>query len=355
MAGSCADGGDRVAQRLDLAPDQGGVVERIGHRRSGGQQRAHAPPRPFRQRRELQAAALRLVGAEPGVAARAREDGQSAVAAGPRAAGRRAPWPARAGRGRRAPTPRRPPRRARGRRRGRRRRAPVCAAAALAPAAEAPIFRTATPMPASMHVASASHRRAPSPSASRNSATERTPSLWARARSQSVASTTAWLPHDTTVCRRRPRPAASALTATLPLCEISATGPGSRGTKASPHSAARACRATIPSQLGPHTGQVVAQRRQRAAAPRAPRRRRRLAEAGPVDHGAAAAARAGLFDRPRGRPRRGSRRRPRRPARAGRRRSVRRRARGRGAGSGARPTRGRAKPMRLRLRSVSSA
>ena len=47
---------------------------------------------------------------------------------------------------------------------------------------------------------------------------------------------------------------ASALTATLPLCEISATAPGSCGSSASPHSAVAECAATIPLQLGPHTG-----------------------------------------------------------------------------------------------------
>ena len=54
---------------------------------------------------------------------------------------------------------------------------------------------------------------------------------------------------------------ASALTATLPLWEISATWPASAGDRASPHSEIRLRGETIPLQLGPHTG-----RRWRAAA-----------------------------------------------------------------------------------------
>ncbi len=69
-----------------------------------------------------------------------------------------------------------------------------------------------------------------------------------------MASSTAWLPQETTVCRRSPRREASALTATLPDCEISATGPGSRGTIVSPQSATRSGSETIPLPFGPHTG-----------------------------------------------------------------------------------------------------
>ena len=54
--------------------------------------------------------------------------------------------------------------------------------------------------------------------------------------------------------KRRPRWVASAFTATLPLCDTSATWPGSRGRSASPQSAARECMATMPLPLGPHTG-----------------------------------------------------------------------------------------------------
>ena len=68
-----------------------------------------------------------------------------------------------------------------------------------------------------------------------------------------------------------------------------------RGTSASPHSAARACSATSPSQLGPHTGSAWRRGRgaQRGLQARAVGR---LAEARRVDDRAAAAARAGLLD-----------------------------------------------------------
>ncbi len=69
---------------------------------------------------------------------------------------------------------------------------------------------------------------------------------------------TAWLPLAMTVWKRNPRRVASALTATLPLWEMSATagwvGSYSCTEKASPHSAVRECGETIPLQLGPHTG-----------------------------------------------------------------------------------------------------
>ena len=126
--------------------------------------------------------------------------------------------------------------------------------AAAAPACEAPAFSTATPIPARAQRSSAAHQRWPSPSASRYSATERTPSSSATASSQSSAPSTAWLPHETTVCSRRPRREASAFTATLPPCEISATGPASRADTMSPHSAMRAGSDTIPLPFGPQTG-----------------------------------------------------------------------------------------------------
>ena len=62
------------------------------------------------------------------------------------------------------------------------------------------------------------------------------------------------MPLAMTVWKRRPRRVARALTATLPLWETSATGPGSGTEKASPHSAVREAGETIPLQLGPHTG-----------------------------------------------------------------------------------------------------
>ena len=118
----------------------------------------------------------------------------------------------RTARGRRAG--RRPPRRCAPRRRSRRR-------------AEAPTLSTATPMPASAHsaerLAPAARRRRRSPGRARPSARRRA----ARARaSQSPASRRPG-------CRTRRRCAGaargarpSALTATLPLCETSATWPG---------------------------------------------------------------------------------------------------------------------------------
>ena len=71
---------------------------------------------------------------------------------------------------------------------------------------------------------------------------------------QSAGSTATELPHETTVWNRRPRLAASAFTATLPLCDTSATGPGSSARRVSPHSAAPECSATIPLPFGPQTG-----------------------------------------------------------------------------------------------------
>ena len=83
----------------------------------------------------------------------------------------------RAARGSPSPTRRRPPRTSARNTRWSPATAPVCAAAAAPPAADAPALRTATPTPRSAQRASASHSRAPSPSASTNSATERTPRL----------------------------------------------------------------------------------------------------------------------------------------------------------------------------------
>ena len=128
------------------------------------------------------------------------------------------------------------------------------AAAAVAPASVAPTFSTATPISRSAARASARVSRAPSPSDSRNSATEPTSSSSHSASSSAAASTTAWLPTEATVWKRSPRPSAIALTATFPLCETSATRPAGRGASASPHSAARLWKATSPSQFGPISG-----------------------------------------------------------------------------------------------------
>ena len=132
--------------------------------------------------------------------------------------------------------------------------APVWAAAASAPAGEEPTFRTVTPTPRSAHSANASQRRTPSPSASRYTAIEPTPSSRASWAIQSAGSTPAELPHETTVWSRSPRLVASVLTATFPLCETSATRPGSSGLSASPQSATRSWSWTMPLPLGPQTG-----------------------------------------------------------------------------------------------------
>ena len=62
------------------------------------------------------------------------------------------------------------------------------------------------------------------------------------------------MPDAITVWNRSPRRVASALTATLPLCETSATAPGAATSSVSPHSATRRPGETIPLQLGPQTG-----------------------------------------------------------------------------------------------------
>ena len=69
----------------------------------------------------------------------------------------------------------------------------------------------------------------PSPSDSRNIATDPTPSRSQSARSQSAGSQTAPLPVEMTVWKLIPRRELSALTATLPLWEIIATGPAGQG------------------------------------------------------------------------------------------------------------------------------
>ena len=64
------------------------------------------------------------------------------------------------------------------------------------------------------------------------------------------------------------------MTATLPLCETSATGPGSAGASASPHSAARAVQRDDPVAVGPADRQLVAARGRRRSSRLAARRRR---------------------------------------------------------------------------------
>ena len=62
------------------------------------------------------------------------------------------------------------------------------------------------------------------------------------------------LPVETTVWKPMPRCEPSALTATLPLCEISATGPAGSACTESPQIAAPAARLTMPLPFGPQTG-----------------------------------------------------------------------------------------------------
>ena len=132
--------------------------------------------------------------------------------------------------------------------------APVCAAAASAPARDSPTFSTATPTLRSAQSASDSASLAPSPSSSRNSAIERIPSLRARAASQSPASRMVWLPAETRVWKSIPRREPIALTARLPLWVIIPTGPGRSSGTESPQRGARAPTEMIPLPLGPQSG-----------------------------------------------------------------------------------------------------
>src|SRR6185503_12231088 len=65
---------------------------------------------------------------------------------------------------------------------------------------------------------------------------------------------------------------ANAFTATLPLCEISAIGPGCLSVHESPHIGARAATATMPLPFGPQTGSPYANAasRSRSCASRPP-------------------------------------------------------------------------------------
>ena len=196
------------------------------------------------------------------------------------------------------------------------------AAAAFAPAAEDPTFRTATRTSCSAATASAEASFAPSPSDSQNSATERTPSSSATASSQSLASQTAWLPVETSVCQPMPRREFSAFTATLPLWETIATGPAGTPAMASPHIGAppadRGHAVAVGPQMGrrPGRGDLEELALELLAG-------LQLAEAG-RDHDGATAARA--RSRPGSRRKRRppeSRPRPRRPGREDRARSGR--------------------------------
>ncbi len=167
------------------------------------------------------------------------------------------------------------------------------APAARAPPSELPTFSTATPISRSAQVASARARRAPSPSDSSIRAIEPTPSVVARASSQSLGSSTAELPVETTVWKPRPRSEPRALTPKLPLWVITATGPGVRRSTESPQSGARAATETTPLPFGPQTGMPGdARRRLQLVFQRPPRRG--LAEPRGEDDRAAAAALAGF-------------------------------------------------------------
>ena len=83
-----------------------------------------------------------------------------------------------------------------------------------------------------------------------------TPSSRASCAIQSAGSSAAELPQEITVCSRNPRRVVSAFTATLPLCDTSATRPASSGRRASPQSATRSWTATMPLPFGPQTGRA---------------------------------------------------------------------------------------------------
>ena len=220
-------------------------------RRPAGARAARRGPR--RERRQVEAEPLRLVGAEPRVAARAGEDrrgrGRAAARRGPPA-----PWRARAARAGRPPRPRRPPPRARGTRGGRRPPRRCARPRRRRPTADAPTFSTATPTPASAQAASASHRRAPSPASSISSAIERTSGsagqvleVVRRGQHRLVPARDRGVQPQPAARRERVDGEVAALRHERDVARL-------RGTSASPHSAARLWSAISPSQLGPQTG-----------------------------------------------------------------------------------------------------
>ena len=257
-------GGDGAHDRrepLALAPDHRRVVERVAGRGRRRQQRGE----PLRGRRAERGERQRRAARPRRRRARCRRpsrSGSRGPAAVPRPAararrvrpGRRAPWRARAGRGRRRPRRRPPPRRARGRRAGRR-RARRCG---RRPPSLPPRWRRPSAPPRRRRAprrGQRSARGARRPRRTRGTARPSPrPSSSTSAASSVAASSTAWLPTEATVWKRSPRRTASAFTATLPLCEISATRPAGRGTSTSPQSAAAPWNETSPSQLGPITG-----------------------------------------------------------------------------------------------------
>ena len=237
----------------------------------------------------------------------------------------------------RGPRPRRPPRPGPGRPAGRPATAPVCAAAASAPAAEAPTLSTATPTPRSAQRASDSASRAPSPSSSRNRATERTPSpRRERPRASRGVEHRLVAGRDERV-EVDPAPGADRVDGEVPALGDHRHGARARssGTE-SPQSGARAATEMTPLPLGPQSGSPPARATSRSSRSSS-RPVWRLAEARGEDDRAAAAALGRL-----GEGRRDLGRGDREDHRVDRLREVRRRrARNRGrapcSGSGGRP------------------
>ena len=260
-----ADRGDHVAQGLDLAPDERRVVERVGDgRRRREQLRARARPcRPVQGRQvERRAAAprrrppesppeqVRMAsppsprGRAPRTASALASSSSSCTSCAQAApasctSARKAAWsPATA---------------------------PVCAAAARRPRRRGADLEHRD---ADAGVR-AQRERLAQPRAVAVALQEEGDRAHAvalgEACSQSPASTTAWLPHETTVCRRRPRRAASALTATLPLWEMTATWPGSRRHERVAPQRRAIVQRDDPVAVGPADRQVVAARPRRSA------------------------------------------------------------------------------------------
>ncbi len=172
--------------------------------------------------------------------------------------------------------------------------APVCAAAAAAPAVDSPAFSTATPTPRSAHSASASHISAPSPSASRYSAIERTASSRASAAIHSAGSTATELPHEITVWKRMPRLRRQCVHGHVAALRHERHGPRLEGAqRVAPHRRARVQRHDpVPVRAADRKRMA----RRRLAQPELViHAERDLAEARAIHHRATAAERAGLL------------------------------------------------------------
>ena len=153
--------------------------------------------------------------------------------------------------------------------------APVWAAAAAAPAADSPTFSTATPTPRSAHIRErlAQERSVAVRPPGRARSTRRPPPVPARSPTRRGPPSVEF-PHETTVCKPQRAPAASAFTATLPLCETSATGPAASGGSVSPHIAAPDVQRDDPVPVRPAHRKSMPSRPPRAGRARARRRRR---------------------------------------------------------------------------------